>query len=107
VLRLTATEAGTAPLTNFDDVTITVNALTNTPPSLSVSNPKNGDKYAKNAPITFKATANDAQSGNITSAIVWTSSKDGVVGFGGSFIKSNLTTGSHVIKATVTDGQNE
>ncbi len=87
-------------------MTITVNTLVNTPPVLTVSNPKNGDTYAPGADVTFSATANDAQAGNISADIVWTSNKDGIIGYGGSFVKTNLTSGTHIIKANVSDGQN-
>ena len=106
VLRLTATESGVNPLTNADVVTIVVNSLVNTPPTLGVTNPKNGDVYAAGVPVIFDATAIDPQDGNISSAIVWTSSLDGIIGFGGFFAKTNLSTGTHIIKANVTDGQN-
>ncbi|MFZ0627162.1 MAG: S-layer homology domain-containing protein, partial [Acidimicrobiia bacterium] len=104
-LRLTATEAGTG-LTNYDDVTINVNTAVNTPPVLTISKPKNGDTYAPGADVTFSATANDAQAGNISADIVWTSNKDGIIGYGGSFVLTDLTSGTHIIKANVTDGQN-
>jgi hypothetical protein len=108
VLRLTATENAALgnPLTNTDDVTIAVNSLVNAPPTLTVINPKNGDTYTAGAPVTFNATATDAPTGDISSAIVWTSSRDGIIGFGGFFVKTNLSTGTHIIKANVTDGQN-
>ena len=108
VLRLTAIETTSGPnlLTNYDDVSVQVNNLVNTPPVLTVSNPKNGDKYSVGAPVTFAATAVDGGS-NISSSIVWTSSRDGIIGFGGSFVKTNLSSGTHIIKANVTDGQNE
>ena len=105
VLRLTATESGVNPLTNIDDVSITVNSLVNAPPTLTVNNPKNGDKYSAGGLVTFSATATDGGA-NISNAIVWTSNRDGIIGFGGSFINTNLSTGTHIIKANVTDGQN-
>ena len=55
--------------------------------------------------MTFEATATDPQDGDISSAIVWTSSRDGVIGLGGFFLKTNLSVGTHTIKATVSDGQ--
>jgi hypothetical protein len=106
VLRLTVTETGTNPLSNTDEVTIVVNSLQNTPPVLTVSKPTNGSSFTAGAEVTFQATANDAQDGDISGAIVWTSSRDGIIGFGGFFTKTNLSVGTHTIKANVTDGQN-
>jgi hypothetical protein len=77
----------------------------NTAPSISVAEPDNGESAAPGAAVTFQATATDPQKGNISADIVWTSSRDGVIGFGGFFLKTNLSTGVHTIKATVSDGQ--
>ena len=112
VLRLTATEAGADPLVNFDEVSITVNNLVNNPPVLTVSNPDNGNKFNVGAPVQFSATATD-NGVNISGQIVWTSNRDGIIGFGGSFVmiaggsgSNRLSNGTHIIKASVTDGQN-
>ena len=106
VLKLTATESGTNPLSNSDEVTIHVTNLVNTAPVLTVTNPKNGNSYAQAAGVTFQASAIDNEAGDISTDIVWTSSKDGIIGFGGFFVKTDLSIGTHNIVATVTDGQN-
>ncbi len=106
VLKLTANEAAPDPLTNFDEVTITVNTIENTPPVLTVSEPDNGDSATAGAAVTFQASAIDPPDGDISADIVWTSSRDGIIGLGGFFTKSNLTLGVHTIRATITDGQN-
>jgi hypothetical protein len=105
VLKLTATEAGTSPLSNSDTVTINVLPV-NTPPTISVTEPDGGETAAVGAPVTFSATATDPEDGDISAGIVWTSNRQGVIGVGGSFTKSNLVSGAHIIKATISDGQN-
>ncbi len=77
VLRLTATESGTAPLANIDDVSVTVQA-TNTAPSISVTEPDGGETFAVGAPVTFSGTASDPQDGDISAAIRWTSNRAGL-----------------------------
>ncbi|MGH8914541.1 MAG: S-layer homology domain-containing protein [Acidimicrobiia bacterium] len=105
VLRLTATENGTDPLTNFDEVRVTVQKV-NSPPTLSVSEPDNGDTVAVGQPFTFSATASDPEAGNISASITWTSNKNGLLGTGGNLVKSNLSQGTHTITVRVSDGQN-
>ncbi len=52
--------------------------------------------------MSFAGTASDAEDGNLTSNIIWTSSLDGQIGTGGSFSKV-LSSGTHTITADVTD----
>ncbi|HEV3133264.1 MAG TPA: hypothetical protein VG348_01000, partial [Acidimicrobiia bacterium] len=47
--------------------------------------------------------AMDAEDGNVSSNIQWTSSKNGALGVGASISKSNLAVGTHTITASVTD----
>ena len=74
----------------------------NTAPSVSISSPGNGSSAASGATISFAGSASDSQDGNVTSSISWTSSIDGAIGSGGSFSRS-LSTGSHIITASVRD----
>ena len=104
VLRLMATEAQPNRLFNFDDVSVQVVAV-NTPPTLSVAEPDNNDTVAAGALITFQATADDPERGNISGDITWTSSRDGAIGIG-SFFQRTLSTGVHTIQARISDGQN-
>jgi hypothetical protein len=76
---------------------------TNTPPSLSVSSPGNNSSHVYGQNVLFGATANDAQQGNISSQIVWTSNIQGQLGIGGSFTRGNLFAGTHVITIRITD----
>ena len=78
-------------------------ALPNTAPSVSITAPTNGASYVQGASIPFSGTATDAQDGSLTSRITWTSSRDGQIGTGGSFSRTTLSIGSHVITASVTD----
>jgi hypothetical protein len=74
----------------------------NTAPSVSIGSPSNNSSTVSGAAITFSGSASDAQEGNITSSMKWTSSIDGQIGTGGSFSRS-LSAGTHTITATVTD----
>jgi len=74
----------------------------NTAPTLTITSPTSGASFAEGAPITFSATADDAEDGSLSTAIVW--KIDGVTYFtGASFSKDDLTVGTHTIVASVTD----
>ena len=74
----------------------------NTAPTIAISSPSNRSTYASGTPVNFAGSADDAQDGNLTAAIVWTSSVDGQIGTGGSFSRT-LSSGVHTITASVTD----
>jgi hypothetical protein len=74
----------------------------NTPPTVTISAPTNGSTFASGASINFTAAANDAEQGNLSSAIQWSSNLDGPLGTGGS-ISHTLSTGTHSVTASVTD----
>jgi hypothetical protein len=75
----------------------------NTPPALNVLSPSDGAVVAAGAPVSFTASASDTQDGNLGAAIAWSSSMDGPLGSGASITKTDLSTGTHIITATVTD----
>jgi hypothetical protein len=75
----------------------------NKPPVVSITAPLDGSTFTAGDSITFTATALDPEDGDIKASLSWTSSKDGVIGSGGSFSKSSLSVGTHTITAFVTD----
>lgn len=75
---------------------------TNTTPSVSISSPANSASFANTTSITFAASANDSQDGNLTASLKWTSNQVGQIGTGGSFSRT-LSAGTHTITAAVTD----
>jgi hypothetical protein len=75
----------------------------NTPPTVTITAPPNGSTSTQGDAVTFTGTASDAQDGNLTAALAWTSSLDGTMGSGGSVTTSSLSLGDHTITASVTD----
>jgi GEVED domain/Bacterial Ig domain len=73
------------------------------PPTLNITGPANGTTVLQGVPVTFEATAYDAEDGPLDAAIQWTSNKNGPIGSGGTFSTSALSVGSHVITAIVKD----
>ncbi|MFN8443817.1 MAG: metallophosphoesterase [Caldilineaceae bacterium] len=73
-------------------------------PTIAIDEPTTGDSFSQGVEINFVGFANDAAGNDIGSSITWNSSIDQQIGIGGSFTKSDLSPGEHVITASVTDG---
>ncbi len=76
--------------------------LPGTSPVVTITAPLDGDTFASGASIAFAGTATDAEDGDLTASLAWTSSIDGAIGAGGGF-STILSDGSHTISASVTD----
>lgn len=77
----------------------------NTSPVLTVTSPTDNHTYSLSTPIVFTGSAQDIEDGDLSSSIQWNSSIDGLIGTGTSFIKDDLTAGTHTITAKVSDKQ--
>jgi Subtilase family len=88
-----------------DDVVLTTCAAGggNTAPVVSITSPANGSSFPQGTSINFAGSAIDAQDGNISASLAWTSSINGSIGSGASFSTSALSIGVHTITASVTD----
>jgi subtilisin len=76
--------------------------IQNTPPTVTIDQPLNGASFKEGDIVTLKASAEDTESGNLSSFILWNSSADGFLGTG-STLNVNLSVANHTITATVTD----
>jgi hypothetical protein len=89
-----------------DAAVLTVEYLTatggNTAPVVSITDPANGTTVASGTPVSFAATASDAEDGDLGAGLSWVSDLDGAIGSGASF-SSTLSEGAHTITASVTD----
>lgn len=77
--------------------------VSNTAPTVNITSPANGGSAIQGTLVSFAGTANDAQDGNISANLSWTSNIDGAIGSGASFSTSTLSVGTHTITASVTD----
>ena len=75
----------------------------NAAPSVAISLPSSGATFTEGDSVAFAAGASDAEDGDLTTSILWTSSLDGSIGTGGSFSTTTLSVGVHVLTASVTD----
>ena len=76
----------------------------NTAPVVAISQPQTGTSVTQGTSVTFTGSASDAEDGNLSASLSWSSSIDGVIGSGASFSTSSLSAGTHVVTASVTDG---
>jgi hypothetical protein len=83
--------------------TITLTVPGNTPPVVTTTAPLNGAAFGEGQAVALTATAADAEDGTLTGQISWSSSRDGLLGTGGTLNVSTLTGGTHTITATVND----
>ena len=78
--------------------------VTNTAPQVTIQSPANGASSTAGTSVKFTGSASDAEDGSLSASITWTSDRDGSLGQGASITKS-LSTGTHVITASVTDSR--
>ena len=100
---ITATVQDSSGNTVSSTITVVVKAKTNTPPTITVLAPTQGATFVQGTAINFQATASDAEDGDRTASIQWTSNINGLIGTGGSFSTTGLSVGSHQIIATAYD----
>ena len=74
----------------------------NSPPTVSITSPSPGSEFDEGNSVTFQGSASDSEDGNLSSQIQWSSSIDNAIGSGASF-SANLSVGTHIITATITD----
>lgn len=79
------------------------NVTPNTPPTVTITAPPGDVTIAPGQTITFTGTANDSEDGDLTAELTWTSDQAGLLGTGASLSTDALSTGTHLITASVTD----
>lgn len=76
---------------------------TNLAPVVTITTPLNGYSIRQGRPLNFQGTALDDLDGDLSQQLRWFSNLSGSLGVGSSITSTNLTVGTHVITATVTD----
>jgi hypothetical protein len=74
-------------------------------PTVSISSPADGATFNEGVNVDLIAGANDAEDGDLTAAISWSSDLDGNLGTGGTLSVSTLSAGTHTITAEVQDSE--
>jgi hypothetical protein len=104
-ITLTARDAAGATATATRSISITA-VVANQSPAAMISTPANAASYVQGTSVSFSGSGNDPEDGALTGAsLVWTSDRDGQIGTGTSFTRSNLSVGAHLIRLMATDSQ--
>jgi hypothetical protein len=101
VITANATDGAGQDGTATVEVTVTANAA----PGVTITSPSQDTTIAAGDAVTLAATAADAEDGDLSGSIVWTSDRDGSLGSGASVVATSLSTGTHTITASVTDSR--
>jgi hypothetical protein len=70
---------------------------------VTITAPADGSTFTEGTSVGFSGTASDAEDGDLSSSLSWSSDLDGAIGSGASFSTSTLSVGSHTVTASVTD----
>ena len=79
-----------------------VQTVINHVPGITLLSPSQGAQFNLGDAVVLEATASDAEDGDLSAGIQWSSDVDGVLGTG-SQLTVSLPAGNHVITAEVTD----
>ena len=79
-------------------------AVAANPPAVRIVTPASGATFAAGSVVTLTGTAQDAEDGDLTRQIEWSSNVQGWLGNGGS-VSASLSSGSHTLTARVLDSQ--
>jgi hypothetical protein len=104
VHTITATATDSAGAVGSASVTITV-GTPNLPPEVTITAPGDGATFNSGEWITFIGSALDAEDGDQTASLVWTSNlvTTEPIGTGRTFSTDGLPIGQHIITASVED----
>jgi len=75
----------------------------NNAPVPIITLPTPGTSVPAGTNVAFTGSASDQEDGVLTPSMTWTSSLQGALGTGGSFSRSDLVAGTHVVTASITD----
>src|SRR6185295_1569281 len=75
----------------------------NQAPAVRITAPASGARVGEDVAVALRATATDAEDGDLASRIEWSSSLDGALGTGATPVVTTLRAGVHTIIAQVRD----
>ena len=104
IVKVTLSDSFPDSKTDFLKLTIKENTLPqkNTAPTIVITAPANDASFKENTPVTFKATATDAEDGDISSKIEWSGTPNIAKG---ASTTQYLSPKKYVVTAKVTDSQ--
>ncbi|GAA4351604.1 S8 family serine peptidase [Kangiella taiwanensis] len=75
----------------------------NEAPTVAIISPVGGSEFTEGDTVTFTGSANDAEDGDLTGSLVWSSDLDGAIGSGSSVTTNTLSVGTHIVTASASD----
>jgi hypothetical protein len=87
------------------NVTVTAAPAPNADPVVEINAPNSGNTFTAGQPITFSGSASDAEDGDISATLQWSSSVVGELG-SGSTVSAALPAGTHAVTAVASDSGN-
>jgi CARDB protein/matrixin len=100
---VTASVTDSAQGTGSASITLTVSAPPNSSPTVDITAPLDGSTFVAGTLISFAGSASDAEDGNLSALLAWSSSLDGSIGTGASVSTAALRVGTHTITASAVD----
>jgi len=100
VITASSTDGGS--LTGTDTISLTI-VVTNTDPEVTITAPDDDSDHMRGSVVTFTGTSVDAEEGDLSAGIAWSSDVDGALGTGATLHVSTLSVGAHRITASSTD----
>lgn len=100
--RVSASVTDGDSLIGKDTVDIVIQSQSNTPPQVLIASPVDGETFNTTSAFTLVASANDAEDGDLSATVVWSSDLDGALGEGNPTV--SLSVGTHLVTAIATDG---
>src|SRR5207247_971063 len=100
---ITATASDRGNLVGQAPLTLVIRGP-NVPPVVTIVKPADGGALLGGKPVLLSADATDAEDGDLSATIQWTSSLDGALGRGALLVIPSLSIGTHTLTAVVTDG---
>ncbi|WP_444996068.1 PKD domain-containing protein [Aliikangiella sp. IMCC44359] len=79
---------------------------TDTPPTINIISPTNTAVIMEGTYTILTATADDIEDGNLSNNVLWHSDRDGDLGSGEN-LSVLLTSGTHIITASISDSKNQ
>ncbi len=105
-ITLTVQDSQSATGTATLSLTITPGPPPNQLPTAAITSPSAGASNPPGTTVDFSGSGTDPEDGALTgAALVWTSSRDGLLGTGTGFSTSSLSVGTHTITLTAQDSQ--
>ena len=100
---MTATATDSLGLPGTAQIGVTVTVAANAAPVVTITSPADGSSFVAGQTVSFSGGASDAEDGDLTAGLAWSSDLDGSIGSGAGFSTASLSVGSHIVTATATD----